>query len=71
MIDLIPACQRTAAALAHVTDDRLDGPTPCEKLRPRDLVAHVGGLAVPIASDAPRADRVIAMTGRDPAWRSG
>ena len=29
----------------HVTDEQLNGRTPCEKLRLRDLVAHVGGLA--------------------------
>jgi uncharacterized protein (TIGR03086 family) len=52
MIDLIPACQCTAAALANVTDDQLDGPTPCEKLRMRDLVAHVGGLALAFTAAA-------------------
>src|SRR3979409_1371993 len=45
MIDLTPACERTAEVLMNVTDDQLNGPTPCEKLRLRDLVAHVGGLA--------------------------
>jgi uncharacterized protein (TIGR03086 family) len=45
MIDFAPACQRTADVLSNVTDEQLDRPTPCERLRLRDLVAHVGGLA--------------------------
>ena len=45
MIDLTPACKRTADVLMNVTDDQLNGRTPCEKLSLRDLVAHVGGLA--------------------------
>jgi uncharacterized protein (TIGR03083 family) len=45
MIDLTPACKRTADVLMNVTDDQLNGRTPCEKLKLRDLVAHVGGLA--------------------------
>jgi uncharacterized protein (TIGR03086 family) len=45
MMDLTPACKRTADVLMNVTDDELDGPTPCEKLSLRDLVTHVGGLA--------------------------
>jgi uncharacterized protein (TIGR03086 family) len=45
MIDLTPACKRTADVLINVTDDQLNGPTPCEKLSLRDLLAHVGGLA--------------------------
>src|SRR5258705_8648435 len=30
----------------NVTDEQLNGPTPCEKLSLRDLAAHVGGLAL-------------------------
>jgi uncharacterized protein (TIGR03086 family) len=45
MIDLTPACTRTADVLMNVTDQQLNGPTPCEKLGLRDLVSHVGGLA--------------------------
>jgi uncharacterized protein (TIGR03086 family) len=52
MIDLTPACQRTAEVLADLTDDQLSGPTPCEKLRLRDLVAHVGGLALAFTAAA-------------------
>ena len=45
MIDLTSACQRTADVLADVTDEQLALPTPCEKLRLDELVAHVGVLA--------------------------
>jgi len=45
MIDLTPACKRTADVLMNVTDDQLNGRTPCKNLSLRDLVAHVGGLA--------------------------
>jgi uncharacterized protein (TIGR03086 family) len=52
MIDFTQACQRTAAVLANVTDDQLGAPTPCEKLRLKDLVAHVGGLALAFTAAA-------------------
>ena len=52
MIDLTPACRRTAEMLTNVTDDALDAPTPCEKLRLRDLIAHVGGLALAFTAAA-------------------
>jgi uncharacterized protein (TIGR03086 family) len=44
------ACARTADVLAGVTEDQLDGSTPCEKLTLRELVAHVGGLGVAFAA---------------------
>jgi uncharacterized protein (TIGR03086 family) len=52
MIDLTPACQRTADVLANVADEQLTAPTPCENLRLRDLVAHVGGLALAFTAAA-------------------
>ena len=54
MIDPTQACQRTADVLANVTDDQLGAPTPCERLRLRDLVAHVGGLALAFTAAARR-----------------
>src|SRR5882757_469775 len=45
MTDLTPACKRTADVLINVIDEQLDGPTACEKLKLKDLVVHVGGLA--------------------------
>jgi uncharacterized protein (TIGR03086 family) len=52
MIDFASACTRTADVLTNVTDEQLNGPTPCEKLRLRDLVAHVGGLALAFTAAA-------------------
>jgi uncharacterized protein (TIGR03086 family) len=52
MIDLTSACQGTADVLANLTDKQLNGPTPCERLRLRELVAHIGGLALAFAAAA-------------------
>ncbi|HYO05265.1 MAG TPA: maleylpyruvate isomerase N-terminal domain-containing protein, partial [Mycobacterium sp.] len=52
MIDMASACARTADVLAAVTEDQLNGSTPCEKLMLRELVAHVGGLGVAFAAAA-------------------
>jgi uncharacterized protein (TIGR03086 family) len=52
MTDLTAACMRTAAVLRNVTDEQLALPTPCEKLRLKDLVAHVGGLALAFTAAA-------------------
>ena len=52
MIDLTSACQRTTDVLANVTDDQLTAPTPCEKLRLDELVAHIGGLALAFTAAA-------------------
>ena len=52
MIDLTPACQRTAEVLMNVTDAQLNARTPCQKLSLRDLVGHVGGLALAFTAAA-------------------
>jgi uncharacterized protein (TIGR03086 family) len=52
MTDLTPACRRTADLLANVTDEQLSASTPCEKLSLRDLVGHVGGLALAFTAAA-------------------
>ncbi|MFG1934960.1 TIGR03086 family metal-binding protein [Mycobacterium sp. NPDC048908] len=52
MIDLTPACQRTADLLTHITDEQLDGATPCDKLSLRDLVGHIGGLTLAFTAAA-------------------
>ena len=52
MIDLTSACQRTADVLMNVTDEQLNGRTPCEKLASTRLVAHVGGLALAFTAAA-------------------
>lgn len=52
MIDLAPACARTGDVLRNVTDEQLDGATPCERMSLRDLVVHVGGLALAFTAAA-------------------
>src|ERR1700754_4571863 len=52
MIDLRPACQRTADVLAGVTDEQLNLPTPCEKLPLDAMIAHIGMLAQAFAAAA-------------------
>ncbi len=52
MIDLTPACKRTADVLMNVTDEQPSGLTPCQKLSLRDLVSHVGGLALAFTAAA-------------------
>src|SRR5690349_3420993 len=52
MMNFAPACERTANALRNVTDDQLEGRTPCDKLRLRDLVGHIGGLALAFTAAA-------------------
>jgi uncharacterized protein (TIGR03086 family) len=52
MIDLTRACQRTAEVLANTADDQLGASTPCERLSLRDLVGHVGGLALAFTAAA-------------------
>jgi uncharacterized protein (TIGR03086 family) len=47
------------AVLANVTETAAQGP-----------VEGLFGPAVPIADDAPVLDRIIALSGRDPAWRA-
>ncbi|WP_235023914.1 TIGR03086 family metal-binding protein [Streptomyces sp. WAC05374] len=46
MLDLGPATRRVAKLVEGVTDDRLDGPTPCPDYAVRDMLAHLEGLAV-------------------------
>jgi uncharacterized protein (TIGR03086 family) len=50
MIDLTSACRRTSDVLQGVTDEQLALPTPCEKLRLDELIAHVGMLASAFAA---------------------
>jgi uncharacterized protein (TIGR03086 family) len=52
VIDLTPACQRTADVLANVTDDQLSIGTPCELMQMGDLVTHIGDLAKAFAAAA-------------------
>jgi uncharacterized protein (TIGR03086 family) len=43
--DLSAACRLTGRVVASVTDDALDGSTPCEGAPVRQLVVHVEGLS--------------------------
>jgi len=52
MIDLTPACKRTRRRIDDVTDEHVSGLTPCQKLSLRDLVSHVGGLALAFTAAA-------------------
>src|SRR5262249_38890922 len=52
MPDLTRACELTADLLTNITDEQLDGLTPCEKLSVRDLVGHIGGLALAFTAAA-------------------
>ena len=44
--DLTAAAARVATLLRGVSDDQLDGPTPCPAYTVGDLVDHIGGLAL-------------------------
>lgn len=45
-VDLRPAARRTAALVTRVEDAQLDDPTPCTEFAVRDLLRHIGNLAV-------------------------
>ena len=67
------ACARTTDVLLAVRDDQLDGRTPCEKTWTlRELVAHVGGLAVGVrrrcAKGLRRTHRLASGRWRLPSW---
>jgi uncharacterized protein (TIGR03086 family) len=52
MTDLTSACRHTTDVLAGVTDEQLTLPTPCEKLRLDELIAHIGVLATAFTAAA-------------------
>ena len=66
MIDLTPACQRTADVLANVSDDQLTAPTPCEQMRINDLVTHIGDLAKAFAAAARKQFGPLTDVGPEP-----
>jgi uncharacterized protein (TIGR03086 family) len=77
MIDFTPACQRTAAVLANITEAELTAATPCADYSVGHVLHHVGGLA-PAFAAAARKDRG-PLTGTppsvdaaqlDPDWRA-
>lgn len=44
--DLAPIARRVAKLVRHVDDADLDRPTPCPEYAVRELLAHIGGLAL-------------------------
>lgn len=76
MMDLTPACQRTSDVLANVTDAQLAAATPCNPMRLRDLVQHIGELSLAFTAAArkdfgPLTDTPPANTGElDADWRT-
>lgn len=76
MIDLGESCRRTTEVLNNVRDDQLDASTPCVDMPLRNMVAHIGGLAVAFTAaarkdlgpltDTPPEESV----GPEPDWRT-
>ena len=50
--DVKAATDRMKQVLARITDDQLDGPTPCPDYRVGDLIQHVGGLSLAFTNAA-------------------
>jgi hypothetical protein len=87
MVDLEPATRRLASLVQGVRDDQLTAPTPCSESSLGDLIQHVDGLSLAFtaaaqktalsggsrgaAPDGALLDRVIGLSGRNPAWRAG
>lgn len=76
MIDLTESCRRTIQVLKKVNDDQLDAPTPCPDMSLREMVAHIGGLALAFAAAARKDFGPLTDTsptegeGLEPNWRS-
>lgn len=77
LVDLGPAGERLVAVAANVTDDQLDGPTPCEGRTVGQLVQHLAGLTLafraaadkdlgPLTDTDPDAD---GWPDVEPGWR--
>lgn len=77
MFDLAPGTQALAAVVAGITDDQLDGLTPCEGMSVADLLDHVDGLALAFSTAATKTASTVADQASQPdgarltpAWRS-
>ncbi|MFE9395875.1 TIGR03086 family metal-binding protein [Streptomyces flavidovirens] len=64
MLDFEPATRQVARLLDGVTDDRLSGPTPCEKYAVHHLLAHLVGLTAAFRDAAKK--ELGPTTGTDP-----
>ncbi|SED43537.1 TIGR03086 family protein [Nocardioides exalbidus] len=77
LVDLGPAGERLVAVAAHVTDDQLGGPTPCEGRTVGQLVAHLVGLTLAFRAAADKDFGPLTDTNPDdsgwpdpePGWR--
>jgi uncharacterized protein (TIGR03086 family) len=77
LVDLGPAGERLAAVAANVTDDQLDGPTPCEGRTVGQLVQHLVGLTLAFRAAADKDFGPLTDTSPDeagwpdvrPGWR--
>jgi uncharacterized protein (TIGR03086 family) len=77
LVDLGPAGERLLAVAAHVTDDQLDSPTPCEGRTVGQLVQHLAGLALAFRAAADKDFGPLTDTSPDgdgwpdaePGWR--
>jgi uncharacterized protein (TIGR03086 family) len=68
-VDMRPAARRVAALVTRVDDAQLDGPTPCPDYAVRDLLRHIGELAVGLQHTA-RKD-VGEVTAAEPGSAAG
>jgi uncharacterized protein (TIGR03086 family) len=55
VVDLEPATRRMADLISGVSDELLDGPTPCPEYTLGDLLDHVGGLSLAFTAAATKA----------------
>ncbi|MEV6273786.1 TIGR03086 family metal-binding protein [Nocardia sp. NPDC051832] len=62
MIDLKPACAAMIDLLAEISDAQLTLPTPCDKYRVEDLLAHVAEVALGFAALARKAEEPVVPT---------
>lgn len=77
LVDLGPAGERLVAVAANVTDDQLDGPTPCAGRTVGQLVQHLAGLTLAFRAAADKDLGPLTDTSPDdagwpeaePGWR--
>lgn len=56
MLDLQPSADQMASVVAGISDDQLDGSTPCDEMPVRQLIAHVIGLSIAFRDAARKVD---------------
>jgi uncharacterized protein (TIGR03086 family) len=63
MLDLGPAARRMADLVRGVSDDQLEGPTPCPAYTVGDLLEHIGGLTLAFTAAASKATGELGSQG--------